>query len=80
MYDPFKRKSFIALILSMVLEIVDIGSDVAVAAKLKEESNTEWWFRLTLLLILVPLALVNLFSLFWHHQVQLKYQFTFSLK
>ena len=54
----------------MILEIVDIASDIAVAVKLHQEKNTEWWFRLTLILILVPLVLVNLFSIFWHHQVR----------
>ena len=69
-YDPFTKSSFFWVTLSMILEIVDIASDIAVAVKLHQEKNTEWWFRLTLILILVPLVLVNLFSIFWHHQVR----------
>ena len=68
-YDPFTKQSFLSVILSMVLEVVDLFSDIAVAIKLNQEKNTEWWFCLTLILILVPLVLVNMFSLFWHHQV-----------
>ena len=74
-YDPFTKKSFVIVTLSMILGIVDYVSDIAVAVKLHEEKNTEWWFCLTLILILVPLALVNAFSIFWHHQVKFENYF-----
>ena len=69
MYDRFTIKSFFSLTLSIVLNLSDYGSDIAVAVLLSKEENTDWWFALTLMLILVPLILVNLFSIFWFHQV-----------
>ena len=57
------------MILSILLSLSDYGSDIAVAILLSREEDTDWWFALTLTLILVPLTLVNTFSIFWQHQV-----------
>lgn len=67
-YDPFTKRSLLMNIVSMILNISDYGSDIAVAVVLRKEENTDWWFMLTVVLILVPLFLVNLFSIFWFHQ------------
>ena len=53
----------------MVLNLSDYGSDIVVAVLLYNERDTDWWFALTVLLIFIPLILVNLFSIFWYHQV-----------
>ena len=66
-YDPFTKGSFFWVILSILLSLSDYGSDIAVAILLSREEDTDWWFALTLLLILVPLTLVNTFSIFWQH-------------
>ena len=68
-YDPFTKGSFFWVILSILLSLSDYGSDIAVAILLSTEEDTDWWFALTLTLILVPLTLVNTFSIFWQHQV-----------
>ena len=68
-YDPFTKGSFFWVILSILLSLSDYGSDIAVAILLSREEDTDWWFALTLTLILVPLTLVNTFSIFWQHQV-----------
>ena len=70
-YDPFTKSSFFWTFLSIILSLSDYGSDIAVAVLLYGEEDTDWWFALTLTLILVPLTLVNIFSIFWHHQVRL---------
>ena len=70
-YDPFTKSSFFWTFLSILLSLSDYGSDIAVAVLLYGEADTDWWFALTLTLILVPLTLVNTFSIFWHHQVRL---------
>ena len=69
-YDPFTKSSFFWTFLSIILSLSDYGSDIAVAVLLYGEEDTDWWFALTLTLILVPLTLVNIFSIFWHHQVR----------
>lgn len=53
---------------TLILDLSDYGTDVMVATLLQQETSTQWWFKLTLMLILVPLFLVNLFSLFWFWQ------------
>ena len=68
-YDPFTKKKFLSLIFSMILNLSDYGSDIIVAILLYNENDTDWWFALTVLLIIVPLLIVNLFSIFWYHQV-----------
>ena len=68
-YDPYTKQSFILSLLSVALSLGDYGSDIVVAVYLKQEQDTDWWFALTLMLILVPLILVNFFSIFWFHQV-----------
>ena len=70
-YDPFTKSSFFWTFLSIILSLSDYGSDIAVAVLLYGEEDTDWWFALTLTLILVPLTLVNIFSIFSHHQVRL---------
>ena len=69
-YDPFTKKKFLSLIFSMILNLSDYGSDIIVAILLYNENDTDWWFALTVLLIIVPLLIVNLFSIFWYHQVR----------
>ena len=65
-YDPFTRTSMFWGLISIILTIANIISDAMVARVLAQEF---WWFTLTLLLILVPLLVINLFSIFWFHQV-----------
>ena len=59
-----------SVLLSIGLSLSDYGSDIAVAVLLSKEEDTDWWFALTVTLIFVPLIIVNLFSIFWHHQVR----------
>ena len=68
-YDPFTKSSFLSSILAIGLNLSDYGSDIAVAVLLSREEDTDWWFALTVTLIFVPLVIVNVFSIFWHHQV-----------
>lgn len=70
-YDPFTRKSYLFAIVSIGLNLSDYGSDIAVAILLRREHDTDWWFSLTVALIILPLFLVNIFSIFWFHQVRL---------
>jgi membrane protein YdbS with pleckstrin-like domain len=72
-YDPFTKQSFVMCLVSLILNLSDYGSDIGVAILLYREENTDWWFRLTLILIIVPLVIVNLFSIFWFHQVRWLY-------
>ncbi len=65
-FDPFGRSHVFFAALAIVLFFVDLISDAAVAARLKEEDAL--WSTLTLCLILVPAFIVNLFSIVWFHQ------------
>ena len=67
-YDPFTTKSLYMSMLPLGLDLLDYGSDIMVANLLYKETSTDWWFNLTLMLILLPLFLVNLFSIFWFWQ------------
>ena len=67
-YDPFTNKSLLMSMLSLGLDLLDYTSDITVANLLYKETSTDWWFNLTLMLILLPLFLVNLFSIFWFWQ------------
>jgi len=69
--DPFTVKSLAMCVLGMVLGLVGVGSEVALAREFVRGQET-WWFGLTLTFVLVPLAIINLFSLFWFHQDHLK--------
>ena len=62
----------------MVLNLSDYASDIVVAVLLYNEKDTDWWFALTVLLIFIPLILVNLFSIFWYHQVSIFFIFFFT--
>ena len=42
--------------------------------ELKKEKNTDWWYALTLLLVLLPSLVINLFSIFWFHQDHKKFK------
>ena len=67
-YDPFTRKSVLMSYLTLALDLTDYGTDIMVAYLLRQETSTQWWFYLTLTLILVPLFLVNMYSIFWFWQ------------
>lgn len=63
---PFHTRDVATSVLAILLYALDYGSDIAVAYYLYDERG--WWFAITVCLIVVPLFLVNLFSIFWHHQ------------
>lgn len=69
-YDPYTYKSLGFNILGILLYLFDYVSDIVVAYLLKEETgNSTVYFRTwTIVLIVVPLLIVNLFSLVWYHQ------------
>ena len=59
----------------MLLSITNYGTDILVAIQLYlDPENTEWWFTLTLIFVIVPLVIVNMFSIFWFHQDHLKFR------
>ena len=58
----------------MLLSILNYVTDVLVAIALSNENDTDWWFTLTLIFVLVPLAIVNMFSIFWFHQDHKKFR------
>lgn len=68
MYDPFTKRTMFFYVLSLLFDIFDYGSDASVAYVLKDEESTQWWFIFTVILILVPLVLLNMFSIFWFYQ------------
>ena len=72
--DPFTIQSMISCLFSMFLSVADYGTDILVAIQLSNEQNTEWWFTLTLIFVIVPLVIVNIFSIFWFHQDHLKFR------
>ena len=72
--DPFTLQSLMWCINSMVLGIADYVTDIMVAAALSKEEGTGWWFTLTLIFAIVPLIIVNVFSIFWFHQDHIKFR------
>ena len=57
----------------MLLGILGLVFDIWVAVDLRQQTDTTWWFGLTLGLVLLPLVVLNLFSAFWFHQDHVKY-------
>ena len=73
--DPFTSKSLMWSVSSMVLGIADYCSDIAVAIALgSDDESSDWWLALTILFAIIPLVLVNIFSIFWFHQDHLKFR------
>ena len=56
----------------MFLGIADYITDILVAFALAAEDDTSWWLTLTIIFVIVPLVIVNMFSIFWFHQDHLK--------
>ena len=69
-YDQYSNKSLGLNILGIILYLVDYVSDIVVAYLLEEETghSTIYFRTWTIVLIVVPLLVVNLFSLVWYHQ------------
>ena len=69
-YDPYTYKSVCSNILGILLYLFDYVSDIVVAYLLEEESgNSVIYFQTwTIVLIVVPLLVVNIFSIVWYHQ------------
>ena len=72
--DPFTIQSMVSCLFSMFLSVADYGTDILVAIQLSNEQDTEWWFTLTLIFVIVPLVIVNMFSIFWFHQDHLEFR------
>lgn len=72
--DPFTIQSMVSCLFSMFLSVADYETDILVAIQLSNEQDTEWWFTLTLIFVIVPLIIVNVFSIFWFHQDHLKFR------
>ena len=70
--DPFTLKSAFWCLNSMILGIADYISDILVAVALSAEKESDWWLTLTLIFVIVPLIIVNMFSIFWFHQDHVK--------
>ena len=58
----------------MFLGIADYITDILVAFALASEDDTSWWLTLTIIFVIVPLVIVNMFSIFWFHQDHLKFR------
>ena len=59
----------------MVLGIADYCSDIAVAFALgSDDESSGWWLALTISFSIIPLVLVNIFSIFWFHQDHLRFR------
>ena len=71
-YDPYTRLSVVMNIANILLYIFDYIMDIMVVYWLHQEEKADemvWtWVVLTLCLIFVPLAVVNLFSIVWYHE------------
>ena len=72
--DPFTPQSIVSCLFSMFLGIADYVTDILVAIALSLEDDTDWWFTLTLIFVIVPLMIINTFSIFWFHQDHLKFR------
>ena len=68
-YDEYTNKSLAMNIVSTILILFDYGSDISVAFWLRKEKDSDFFLLCTIVLILLPLAVVNLFSLVWYSQV-----------
>ena len=66
--DPFGLPHVIAAVFAVFLYVLDYSSDIVVAVGLSRDDDTEWWFTLTVVLVVIPLVLVNVFSIVWFHQ------------
>lgn len=67
-FHPFGRTAAIQCLVAIFFYAFDYGSDITVAYYLRIEEDTQWWFALTVVFIVLPLALVNIFSIVWFHQ------------
>ena len=69
-YDPYTNRSLASNILGILLYMFDYVSDIVVAYLLKDETGASIsYFRTwTIVLIVAPLVIVNIFSLVWYHQ------------
>ena len=72
--DPFTVRSLALGLVSCALYLVDYCSDMMVAYWLNKEDGPQvpYWRAWTILLIVAPLILVNLFSIVWHHEVRVE--------
>ena len=69
-YDEYGNKALGMNIVSAALILFDYGSDISVAFWLRKEKDSDFFMACTVLLIVLPLIVVNLFSLVWYSQVQ----------
>jgi len=67
-YDDYTNKSLAMNVVSTILILFDYGSDISVAFWLRKEKDSDFFLLCTIVLILLPLAVVNLFSLVWYSQ------------
>jgi len=67
-YDEYGNKALGMNIVSTALILFDYGSDISVAFWLRKEKDSDFFMACTILLIVVPLIVVNLFSLVWYSQ------------
>ena len=72
--DPFTKRSIFFCVFSLFLGILNYITDILVAIALANEDDTDWWLTLTLIFVIVPLMIVNSFSIFWFHQDHLKFR------
>ena len=68
-YDEYSNKALAMNIVSTALILFDYGSDISVAFWLRKEKDSDFFMACTILLIVLPLIVVNLFSLVWYSQV-----------
>ena len=68
-YDEYSNKTLAMNIVSTALILFDYGSDISVAFWLRKEKDSDFFMACTILLIVLPLIVVNLFSLVWYSQV-----------
>ena len=68
-YDEYGNKALGMNIVSTALILFDYGSDISVAFWLRKEKDSDFFMACTILLIVLPLIVVNLFSLVWYSQV-----------
>jgi len=67
-YDEYSNKALAMNIVSTALILFDYGSDISVAFWLRKEKDSDFFMACTILLIVLPLIVVNLFSLVWYSQ------------